>query len=190
MKFPSFTNKSERVFTSDAVLLHNSLRIYISRKSCDMVVISFTIIIYHRFFRNTTENADWLVKIVWDNRDDFFKIAEDEALDKRSKNHGSLKSLRENVEGCASVERNDQLRFYCLGTLSCNLIFNLFSSRYENDFEYISFLWDRKINSKNFQRGEIRFATSRNLWNCFPLWLCWRRMYERESSSRIYWLCA
>lgn len=64
--------------------------------------------------------------MVWDNRDDFFKIAEDEALDKRIENHGSLKSLRGNVEGCASVERDDQLFF--IVKVPCRVIWFLIFS--------------------------------------------------------------
>lgn len=61
-------------------LLHNLAQQKFTslKKSCDMVVIAITIIIYHRFLRKKSSNADWLVRMVSDNRDDSFKITEDE----------------------------------------------------------------------------------------------------------------
>lgn len=65
-------------------------------------------------------------------------------------NHGSWKIVETDFwcgsEGSSRVrKKNDQLHFYCLGSLSCNLISNL---RHDANQTILNiFLWDWKINS-------------------------------------------
>lgn len=75
------------------------------------------------------DNADWLVEMVSDNRDDSFKIAEDEkCFDKRINwitSMGVLSIRWITRDDSVLGEKTINYDFYCLGSLSCNLIFNL-----------------------------------------------------------------
>lgn len=108
-----------------------------------------------------------------------------------SKVMGVWSRYDDNVEGWANVERNDQLRFYCLGTLSCNLIFNLFA-RHDTKtiLNIFRFCGIGKLTAKvTIERGDsLRYVEE--LVKMFSLVIrSWLSSHVREALKNLLTLC-
>lgn len=123
--------------------------------------------------------------MVSDNRDDFFKIAEDEKFDKRI-NWITIMGVEIVIEvgvRCWGMCERETINYSFIVWVPCRVIWFLIFSRHDSGM-ILNILWDWKINRRIFSEGW--FATlDGNLWK-HGSWKCeWR---EKGNVWVIYWL--